>query len=37
MVDGMLNMIPAAKKVGHIGLYRDPNGRTCRILLQASR
>ena len=23
MVDGMLNMIPAAK-VGHIGLYRDP-------------
>ena len=24
MVDGMLNMIPAAK-VGHIGLYRDPN------------
>ena len=24
MVDGMLNMIPAAK-VGHIGLYRDPD------------
>ena len=24
VVDGMLNMIPAAK-VGHIGLYRDPN------------
>lgn len=24
MVDGMLNLIPAAK-VGHIGLYRDPN------------
>ena len=24
MVDGMLEMIPAAK-VGHIGLYRDPN------------
>lgn len=24
MVDGMLDMIPAAK-VGHIGLYRDPN------------
>ena len=24
MVDGMLNMIPNAK-VGHIGLYRDPN------------
>ena len=23
MVDGMLNLIPAAK-VGHIGLYRDP-------------
>ena len=23
MVDGMLSMIPAAK-VGHIGLYRDP-------------
>ena len=23
MVDGMLNMIPSAK-VGHIGLYRDP-------------
>lgn len=23
MVDGMLNMIPAAK-VGHVGLYRDP-------------
>ncbi len=23
MVDGILNMIPAAK-VGHIGLYRDP-------------
>ena len=23
MVDGMLNMVPAAK-VGHIGLYRDP-------------
>ena len=23
MVDGMLEMIPAAK-VGHIGLYRDP-------------
>ena len=24
MVDGMLNMVPAAK-VGHIGLYRDPD------------
>lgn len=24
MVDGMLNLIPAAK-VGHIGLYRDPD------------
>ncbi len=24
MVDGVLNMVPAAK-VGHIGLYRDPN------------
>ena len=24
MVDGILNLIPAAK-VGHIGLYRDPN------------
>ncbi len=24
MVDGVLNLIPAAK-VGHIGLYRDPN------------
>lgn len=24
MVDGMLNLIPVAK-VGHIGLYRDPN------------
>jgi len=24
MVDGMLNLIPAAR-VGHIGLYRDPN------------
>lgn len=23
MVDGMLNLVPAAK-VGHIGLYRDP-------------
>lgn len=23
MVDGMLSLIPAAK-VGHIGLYRDP-------------
>ena len=27
MVDGMLNMIPAAK-VGHIGLYRDPKTLT---------
>ena len=26
MVDGMLSMIPAAK-VGHIGLYRDPETR----------
>lgn len=26
MVDGMLNMIPAAK-VGHIGMYRDPETR----------
>ena len=24
MVDGVLNLIPAAK-VGHIGLYRDPD------------
>ena len=32
MVDGMLNMIPAAK-VGHIGLYRDPE----RVLLQDPR
>ncbi|MDO5688939.1 MAG: uracil phosphoribosyltransferase [Tissierellia bacterium] len=24
MVDGMLNILPAAK-VGHVGLYRDPN------------
>ncbi|NLJ78303.1 MAG: uracil phosphoribosyltransferase [Tissierellia bacterium] len=24
MVDGMLNLLPAAK-VGHVGLYRDPN------------
>ncbi len=23
MVDGMLNLLPAAK-VGHVGLYRDP-------------
>ena len=36
MVDGMLNLVPAAK-VGHIGLYRDPKNTTaCRILLQAS-
>lgn len=27
MVDGVLKMVPAAK-VGHIGLYRDPNTKT---------
>ncbi|HPE38649.1 MAG TPA: uracil phosphoribosyltransferase, partial [Bacillota bacterium] len=27
MVDGMLNLLPMAK-VGHIGLYRDPNTLT---------
>ena len=37
MVDGMLTMIPAAK-VGHIGLYRDPETliRTGGILLQTA-
>ena len=36
MVEGMLAMIPAAK-VGHIGLYRDPETlEPSRILLQTS-
>ena len=36
MVDGLMNLVPAAK-VGHIGLYRDPRDlRTRGILLQAS-
>ena len=35
MVDGMLKLIPAAK-VGHIGLYRDPETLEAGILLQAA-
>lgn len=36
MVEGMLELIPAAK-VGHIGMYRDPgDSRAYRVLLQAS-
>ena len=36
MVDGVMQLVPAAK-VGHIGLYRDPaQSKTCQLLLQTA-